>query len=112
MFEDSITFGTDKHKITLRTLKIGGDFLLILTGGKEHIGAISLYENNKLSTILKKNHKDNIISDMLSKVIYDELNIEVVIICGIHIDNATKTDINIIISNSKEIIKQWIEKQN
>jgi hypothetical protein len=96
-------------KIKFKTLNIGGDLLLIITGGKEHIGAITLCENNKLSTIEKVNHKDSVISDMVSKMIYDKLKINVIVICGIHKDNATKKDIKKIIYKSKKITKQWIK---
>jgi len=96
-------------KIKFKTLAIGSDLLLIITGGKEHIGSVSLYENNKLSTIEKNNHKDSVISDMVAKKIYDKLKINVVVICGIHKDNATKKDINNIIYKSKEITKRWIK---
>jgi hypothetical protein len=99
-------------KIKFKTLNIGGDLLLIITGGKEHIGAITLCENNKLSTIEKANHKDSIISSMVSKMIYDKLKINIVVICGIHKDNATKKDIKKIINQTKKEAKKWIEKQS
>ena len=99
-------------KIKFKTLNIGGDLLLIITGGKEHIGAISFCENNKLSTIEKANHKDSVISNMVSKMIYDKLKMDIVVVCGIHKDNATKKDIKKIINQTKKEAKKWIEKQS
>ena len=99
-------------KIKFKTLNIGGDLLLIITGGKEHIGAISFCENNKLFTIEKLNHKDSVISNMVSKMIYDKLKMDIVVVCGIHKDNATKKDIKKIINQTKKEAKKWIEKQS
>ena len=98
-------------KIKFKTLNIGSDLLLIITGGKKHIGSISLYKNNNLSTIERNNHKDSVISDMVTKMIYDKLKINVVVICGIHKDNATKKDIKKIINQTRKETKRWIRNR-
>ncbi len=95
-------------KIKFKSIKIGNDFLIIITGGKEHLGAVTF----DFKTITKKSHKDDVITKMVFKMIHKKLNKNVMVVCGIHKDNATKNDINKIIKKVKRRTKKWINKQN
>jgi hypothetical protein len=102
--------GIGKHMVTLTHLFIGDDLLVIITGGDEHIGGVSLLENNSFSTISKKNHKDTVISKMLAPIIYDTLKRDVLVVCGIHIDDATKEDIDILINNAQKCVEEFLKE--
>ena len=93
-------------------MQIGDDYLIIITGGDIHIGAISLYEKNSFATIKKGGHKDDIITKIVAKKIYKKLKKDVIILCGIHFDNITKDKISKIIKKTKKETKEWIKKQN
>jgi hypothetical protein len=105
-----VCYGEDKHMITLTHLFIGDDLLVIITGGDEHIGGVSLLENNSFSTISKKDHKDTIISKMVAPTIYDAIKKDVLVVCGIHLDDATKEDIDILIENTQQCVEEFLKE--
>ncbi len=99
-------------KIKFKSLQIGDDYLIIITGGDAHIGAISLYEKNSFLTIKKVSHMDDVVTKMVAKKIYKKLNKDVTVLCGIHFDNITKNKISKIIKKTKKETKKWIKEQN
>jgi hypothetical protein len=99
-------------KIKFKSYYIGDDILILITGGKEHIGAVSFCDCDSFSTILKKGHKDDVISKMVAKKIYKKLQLDVVVICGIHFDNISKSQIEEIVKQVKRRTKKWIKKFN
>ena len=107
-----ISAGEGRYLVNLVYLLIGEDILILITGGKEHIGGVSLVENNSFSNMYKKNHKDNVISDMVAPFIYDSLKKDILVICGIHIDDATPDDIDTLINNAKECAEKFLKKVN
>ncbi|RZN55273.1 MAG: hypothetical protein DSO09_03375 [Candidatus Methanomethylicota archaeon] len=105
-----IEFGEGKYKIYLNYFKIGDELLVIIYGGeKPHIGSISICNNTYPFSISFLGHKDYIISHYASEKIFKKLNSKVIVICGIHIENATKEDIEILINNSKKCVEKFLE---
>jgi len=100
-----ITSGKGKHKIWLKNYKIGKDKVYFLGGGeKSHIGGIIISEpNKKLKVIKLENHYDYIVLKMIAEKIYKRYNTKFIVTGGIHIDNASKEDIDKIIDNCRRI---------
>ena len=105
-----VYYGSGKYIITLKHLFLGNDLLVIITGGDAHIGGVSLIENDILSTISKQNHKDTVISKIVASIIFNDLKKDVLVICGIHIDDITKDEIDILINNTKNCVKQFLKQ--
>lgn len=105
-----ICVGSGKHIIYLTYLFIGDDILVIITGGDEHIGGVSLLENSSFVTIGKKNHKDTIITKMIAPIIFDAVKKDVLVVCGIHLDDATKEDIDILTCNTKKCVEELLKE--
>ncbi len=101
--------GKGKYKISLTHSFIGKDLLVIITGGVSHIGAVSLSEKDKISTVCKKLHKDDIITSKVAPLIYDSLGVDTLVVCGIHLDNATKNDIKILVKNAKKCVNKFLK---
>lgn len=78
---------------------MGADLLVAVTGGdKPHIGAASVSvprpslrdparTSSTTSTINLTGHKDNVVADRISACLSAALKANVVVACGIHIDN-------------------------
>jgi len=100
-----ITRGTGKHVVHLEKLKVGKDLLLIVRGGEQpHIGSVVLCEPDKSVEIIRVGtHKDHIVLRPLVKKACEKYNTTIVAVGGIHIDNATKKDIDLVIQNCKEL---------
>jgi len=103
-----ITSGEGKYKVSLEEKKIGKDILYILSGGeKPHIGGIVICEvGEDLQTISLGSHFDHIVLNPIAKMGCQKYQTTVVAIGGIHIDNATKKEIEIIINHCNFIQKQ------
>ena len=102
-----ITSGEGKYKVFLEKHKLSDDLVYILGGGeKTHIGGIVVCEPGKKTRTVKfENHYDTIVLQPIAKAASKKYNKKVVAIGGVHVDNATKEEINKIVENCKELIK-------
>ena len=102
-----ITSGEGKYKVWLKKYYIGDDKIFILGGGeKPHIGGLVICEpDNKIKVIKFENHYDYIVLKIISQEIIKKIKTKAIVTGGIHIDNATKRDIDIIIDNCRRLAK-------
>lgn len=104
-----IEFGEDRHKVWLISFDLGDDLLVVIGGGeKPHVGSVSLCAGGPPISISLIDHKDYLISHSAAWRIYKKLNRRVIVICGIHVDNATKKDIEILLRNSEKCVEKFI----
>lgn len=104
--------GVGRHMVMLTYSFIGKDLLVIITAGDQHIGGISLRENNSFSSMHKVGHKDDLVSKMAASLIYDKIRKDTLVICGIHLDNATQSDIDILVNNAKTCVDFFLKDIN
>ena len=100
-----ITSGDGKHRVQLEKQMIGDQILLVLQGGeKPHIGSVVTCEPGKDAIqVVLGSHKDYIVLKPIAETACKKFNTTVVAVGGIHIDNATKEDIEIVIKNCKRL---------
>ncbi|MFZ2331243.1 MAG: hypothetical protein WAW45_06590 [Atribacterota bacterium] len=113
-----INKGDGKHKVTLIAIRSGEDTSVIIYGGeKPHIGAVavsiarpSLENLNKISSSTSVftfiGHKEDEIAKEVAESITKATKRNTVAIIGLHIERATKEDINCLVYNIKEVVKQ------
>ena len=91
-----ICVGEGRYSVRLESYNIGKDMLIVMTGGEEdHIGSATLIETKSyLQTMIKKGHKDHIVSEKIANIIYDTIKKDLLVVCGIHIDDANKEEID------------------
>jgi len=111
-------------KINLKAILIGEDLCVIISGGDSpHIGCVtlsvprpSLADSRIISATTSVlnliGHKDDEAAKYVSHMLSSELNKNVVVTCGIHLDNITKEEINIIFELLKELTEKLIQKYN
>jgi hypothetical protein len=102
-----ITSGEGRYKVWLKEEFLGDDRVYILGGGeKPHIGGVVIIEPGKEpETIRLQTHYDYIVLEPLAKEASTKYNVTVTVVGGIHIDNASKEEIEIIVNNCKELVK-------
>jgi len=102
-----ITSGEGKYKVFLEEKKIDDDLLYIVGGGeRSHIGGVVICEPYKESKIIRlEGHYDDIVLKPIAEAACKKYNKRVAVIGGIHVDNATKKEINLLVKNCKELIK-------
>ena len=102
-----ITSGEGKYKVWLEEKKVGNDILYILGGGERtNIGGIVFCEPNKESQVIRiEGHYDDIVLKPIAEVACKKYKKKVVAVGGVHVDNATKDEIEILVRNCNDLIK-------
>jgi len=102
-----ITSGEGKYKVFLEKHKLGDDLIYILGGGeKSHVGGSVICEPGKKPYILTYgNHHDHIVLAPLAVAACKKYNKIVVAVGGIHIDNAGKEEIELLVRNCKDLTR-------
>lgn len=99
--------------IILRALKMGNDWQILLSGGVEHIGAITLAQPHIPSKpIVIGTHAEGPISQELAEMCANKLNCNIALSSGIHFSNITKAEIETVLSLSREITKDFLNSLN
>ena len=102
-----ITSGKGKYKVWIKNYNIGTDRVYLLGGGeKSHIGGVVICEPDKKINIIRlDNHFDYIVLKFIAEKEYKKYNTKVIVTGWIHIDNATKEDIDKIVDNCRRLAK-------
>jgi hypothetical protein len=101
-----ITSGEGKYKVFLEEKKIGKDLIFILGGGeRSHIGGIAICEPDKsCNTIRLEGHYDDVVLKPIAAC--RKYKKKVVAVGGVHVDNASEDEIELLVKNCKNLIKQ------
>ncbi len=102
-----ITSGERKYKVYLKEERIGDGRVYILGGGeRSHIGGIVVCEPGKKTQVIRlEGHYDYIVLQPIAEAACKKYNVKVVALGGIHIDNASKEEIEKLVENCKELEK-------
>ena len=102
-----ITSGEGKYKVFLEKKKIDDDLIYILGGGeKSHIGGVVICEPDKESKVIRlEGHYDDIVLKLIAEAACKKYNKRVAAIGGVHVDNATEKEIDLLVKNCKELVK-------
>ena len=102
-----ITSGDGKYKVWLEEKNIGEDKVYILGGGeKTHIGGMVICEPSKEPQAIRlEGHYDDIVLKPIAEAACKKFNTKVVAIGGVHIDNATKKEIDLLVTNCKRLVE-------
>jgi hypothetical protein len=99
-----ITKKVGRHTILFDTLDIGRDLLVTIYGGDEHhIGGVAIAYTTRshyrdadtvsVNTLTFPGHKDYLVANSVAEKMCKALGRPVVVTVGIHMDNATKSEI-------------------
>ena len=107
-----ITAGEGCYSVRLESYSIGKDRLIVITGGEEeHIGSATLIEaKGHLQSMIKKGHQDHVVSEKMAKMIYDKMGEDLLVVCGIHIDDASKEEIEILVRNAQACVDIFLKE--
>ena len=102
-----ITSGEGKYKVFLEEKKIGDDIIYFLGGGeKSHVGGIVFCEPDNTPQVIRlEGHYDDVVLKPIAEAACKKYKTKVVAVGGIHIDNATNEEIEILVKNCKDLIK-------
>ena len=117
-----LTLERGRIKINMIYTLIGDDLFVIISGGDcPHIGCVtlsvprpSLSDGNIISSTTSVlnlvGHKDDEAARNISHILSSNLNKNVVLTCGIHVDNITKEEIKTVIELLNELLEIMLKK--
>jgi ribosomal protein L24 len=102
-----ITSGEGKYKVFLEKHILDDDLVYILGGGeKSHVGGVVVCEPYKNPEIMKfEGHYDYLVLQPIAEEACKKYNKKVIAVGGVHVDNASKEEIDILVNNCKELLK-------
>jgi len=103
-----LTSGKGKCKVWLKQEKIGDNLLFVLGGGeKSHIGGVVVCEPGKKTRAVRlEGHFDDIVLKPIAETACKKYETTVVAVGGVHVDNATKKEIALLVKNCRAFIKK------
>ena len=121
MLTTSIELDQYEGKIIANIFPLGSDYIIILQGPGEHLGAVSLGESYErkaikkeysasVSTITTYGHRDNKITESLAYTLSKNLKKNFLVIGGIHLDQISKNQLKDIIEKINSLSSKIIEK--
>ena len=99
----------EDFEIFLEARFIGSDLNIIIYGGEAHIGAVTMAEPDEpMTTISRKNHRDEVITQMAAKYLAENLSCPVLASCGIHYPCLSQGEIKTIQKMCEELIGEIV----
>lgn len=97
MAETILTNSSGRLAVTLKAVDVGDDLLVMITGGKAHIGGTALGTNAgglaSSSVITTPGHRDDRVAKSAAEKLAKALQKNVAVVAGIHYDHITKDEI-------------------
>ncbi|AKB79997.1 hypothetical protein MSHOH_3514 [Methanosarcina horonobensis HB-1 = JCM 15518] len=109
-----ITKKISRTEITLEVKKLGEDYLLTLTGGKEHVGAVAVgvfdeKSGRASSSVLTlPGHREEQLALDSARRVSRATGKTSVVVAGIHVDNISLEEIKEIVSTAEEMVGSFI----
>ena len=103
-----ITSGRGKYKVWLQRHPVGDDLVFVLGGGERvHIGGVVVAEpGKKVHAIRLNGHYDDIVLKPIADAACKKYQTKVVAVGGVHVENATKEEIALLVENCKKLVKK------
>lgn len=99
------TVGEGKHKVFFHKYILDDDIILIVGGGQcSHVGGVVICEPGQPVKMLElSGHYDTVVLKPLAFAACKKYHKRVTVLGGIHIDTASKKDIEIIVNHCKKL---------
>jgi hypothetical protein len=109
-----VTEKVSRTEITLEVKKLGEDYLLTLTGGKEHAGAVAvgLFDEKSgrasSSVLTLPGHREEQLALDSARRVSRATEKTTVVVAGIHVDNISQEEIKEIVSIAEAMVGNFI----
>ena len=98
--------GSDRTRVNLELIRQGGDYLLLVTGGEAHVGAVAVWDSAKedglKAEIEMYGHREGPLAGECAEILGRASGRTVVAVVGIHQDNASTEEIETIVANVRQ----------
>lgn len=117
-----VTKKRGRIKINLKAIDMGTDLCVVITGGEQpHLGAValsvkrpSLDDPQKISAstsvLTLVGHKEDSVAKKASHTLASQLNKNVVVTCGIHVDDIQANEFDDVLDLLDELLNEFINE--
>ncbi|MEN8008437.1 MAG: hypothetical protein ABFS42_15620 [Candidatus Krumholzibacteriota bacterium] len=101
----ALRVGSNRTGVKLELQSQGRDFLLLVTGGEAHVGAVAVWDvGNETGPIINEmsGHREGPLAGECAEILGRACGRTVVAVVGIHQDNATPEEITAIVANVRQ----------
>jgi hypothetical protein len=101
-----ITSGEGRYRVWVEKHQVGSDLLFVLGGGEcPHVGGAVICEPGKAPLVLsRQGHFDVVVLEIVAVAACQKYRTTVVAVGGIHIDDASKDEINVLVQNCRSLV--------
>ena len=104
-----ITVGEAPTALTYTVTRYGKDILVHIDGGTSHLGAVTVAGEGILHTVVFPGHKEQFLTEPLAKAISEACNRSCCVTAGVHLEEITRSQIDLILTRHKATIPQITE---
>jgi hypothetical protein len=102
-------------RIRLRTVPVGTDLAVLITGGREHIGAVATAyregDRVKVETHVLPGHREGDLAAEMARLAALSLKCTVTVAMGIHQDEATREEIDEIVRTVRRLMEEEVRRR-
>jgi hypothetical protein len=101
-----ITAGEGKHRVWLRKQELDKGIVLMLGGGESsHVGGAAYVTPEGVEDVMGvKGHRDLDVLLPIARAASKKYGVPVMAVGGVHIENATKQDLKLLVDNCTELV--------
>ena len=110
------SYGKGKFEIRACAERIGNDAVIMIGGGeKPHAGCVVICEPDKATGKVTASvhnfttHREEVVARPIAEAICRKIKARVVCICGIHVNNASKKEIALLVKNTELLGKRLLK---
>ena len=101
--------GSNRIGVNLELIHQGRDFLLLVTGGTAHVGAVAVWDSGKMrgpaSVSEMSGHREGPLALDCAEILGRATGRTVIAVVGIHQDDATQQEIEAIVANVRQGVR-------
>jgi hypothetical protein len=108
--------GEGRTRISLEASTMGQDLMVCIFNHAPHIGAVAVAEYDfehqraSVSVVTRLGHKDDALAQTAAHEISKSILKPVCVIAGVHLDDITLVEINIIQKNTRILVKRFLKE--
>jgi len=100
------TYGSGKYQVWLTKQAVGSDLAYFIGGKNAHIGGMTVcVPGSGPKNIKLAGHFDHVITEPIAVAACEKYGKTAVCIGGVHIDNASKKEIEMVVENCKSLVR-------
>ncbi|HEQ79120.1 MAG TPA: hypothetical protein ENN76_02505 [Euryarchaeota archaeon] len=101
------TSGEGKYQVWMKKEMVGNDLVYIIGGGERpHLGGMTICEPGKTPINFElEGHFDCTVTGPIAGAACEKYGVKTVCLGGVHVDNASKKEIDILVKNCKALVQ-------